>query len=203
MQEAGAAAARLTADLTVLPHSTMGMSVEEDMIARAVGVGMLVIGMAGPALAQQASPSEQRGRQQIEAFMQKWMDAYNRGDAQTFSSLIAADSFAVGDRGVLSGNDRVARVMQNEATLGGKVTNFTVDQVRMLGRNAAVATGPYAVTYSKPRPLTIQGTWMQVLERQRGAWKSIAASYTPMTAPRAAPETGASTAEPSSGSSTR
>lgn len=169
------------------------------MVARALGVALLVVGIASPALAQQTS-APQRTKAQIEAFMQRWVDAYNNGDAKSFAAMIAPDSFGIGDRGVISGQKRIENVEANEAKMGGKVTTMRVEEVRLLGRNAAVAAGPYAVTYSNPRPLTIQGTWMQVLERRHGAWRSIAASYTPMTKPRSA-EAGASNPQPSSGSS--
>jgi uncharacterized protein (TIGR02246 family) len=172
------------------------------MIARALGVAILAVGIASPAVAQETSAAQQKAKAQIEAFMQRWTDAYNHGDAKTFAALIAPDSFGIGDRGVISGTERVERVEENEAKLGGKVASMHVEEVRMLGRNAAVAAGPYSVTYSKPRPLTIQGTWMQVLERRHGGWRSIAASYTPMTAPPP-PEAGASNPRPSSGSSTK
>jgi uncharacterized protein (TIGR02246 family) len=176
------------------------------MIARILSVALLAVGIASPAVAQGTSAAPhaapQKTRAEIESFMQRWVDAYNHGDATTFARLIAPDSFGVGDRGVISGTRRIERVEENEAKLGGKVASMRVEEVRLLGRNAAVAAGPYAVTYSNPRPLTIQGTWMQVLERRHGVWQSIAASYTPMTAPPP-PAAGASNPQPYSGSSTK
>lgn len=152
------------------------------MLVRSLGVVVLTVGLATPAIAQQAGTAQEKIRPQIEAFMNRWMDAYNHGDGQALSALASPDSFGVGDKGVLSGDQRIERAVQNEATRGGRVTGISVDQVRVIGRNAAVAAGPYVVTYSNPRPLTIHGTWMQVLERQRDGWKSVAASYTPLNA---------------------
>jgi ketosteroid isomerase-like protein len=174
------------------------------MMVRLLTIAVLAAGLAGPAVAQQGTAPE-KTRQQIEAFMHEWIDAYNRGDSRTMASLTTVDSFGVGDRGVISDNQRFERAVQNEANLGAKVTSMDVDQVRMIGRDAAVAAGSYSVTYNNPTPLTIQGTWMQVLERQRGGWKSVAASYTPFNPPNPAPPpaAGASNPQPSAGSSTR
>jgi ketosteroid isomerase-like protein len=171
------------------------------MMMRILSAAVLVVGLASPAIAQQGGAAEQKSRQEIEAFMSKWVDAYNHGDGKTLTDLTAADSFGVGDHGVMTGEQRIERVVQHEATSGGKVTDFRVEEVRMIGRNAAVAAGPYTVTYTNPRPLTIQGTWLQVLERQRGSWKSVAASYTPKFRERAPAAAG--NPQPSSGSSTR
>jgi ketosteroid isomerase-like protein len=167
---------------------------------RSLGVAVLAVGIASPALAQQGGTADQKSRQQIEAFMNKWVDAYNRGDGNTLTTLIATDSFGVGDHGVMTGDQRIERMVQNEAKSGGKVTELRVADVRMIGRNSAVAAGPYKVTYSNPRPLTLEGTWLQVLERDHGAWKSVASSYTPKFN---RPGSGAAgNPEPSSGSST-
>jgi ketosteroid isomerase-like protein len=176
--------------------------VEEAMMVRLLAIAALAVGLAGPAVAQGNAP--ERTRQQIEAFMREWMDAYNRGDSTTMKSLTTADSFGVGDRGVISGSERFERAVENEASLGAKVTSMDVDQVRMLGRNAAVAAGSYSVTYNSPQnpqALTIEGTWMQVLERQRGGWRSVAASYTPFNPPPPS-AAGASNPQPSAGTST-
>ena len=169
------------------------------MMVRLLAIAVLAVGLAGPAVAQGNAP--ERTRQQIEAFMHEWMDAYNRGDSTTMKSLTTGDSFGVGDRGVISGNERFERAVQNEANLGAKVTSMDVDQVRMLGPNAAVAAGSYSVTYNNPQPLAIEGTWMEVLERRHGGWKSVAASYTPFNRPPPS-AAGASNPQPSAGSST-
>jgi ketosteroid isomerase-like protein len=174
---------------------------EEAMMMRSLAIAALVIGLAGPAVAEQKSTADQKTRQEIEAFMNKWVDAYNRADGNTMISMTASDSFGVGDHGVMTGDQRIERIIQNEQKSGGKVTNLRVEEVRMIGRNAAVAAGPYTVTYSNPRPLTLEGTWMQVLEREHGAWKSVATGYTPkFNRPEAA---GAGNQQPSSGSSTQ
>jgi ketosteroid isomerase-like protein len=173
------------------------------MMMRSLAVAAIVLGLASPANAQQTGAADQKARQEIEAFMNKWVDAYNRGDGDTLVSLAAGDSFGVGDHGVMTGDQRIDRMVQNERKSGGKVTALRVEEVRMVGRNAAVVAGPYTVTYSNPRPLTLEGTWLQVLEREHGAWKSVATSYTPKfnrTPPGAA---GARNPPPSSGSSTQ
>jgi len=162
------------------------------MIVRSLAIAILAVGLAGPALAQQGG-AQGTDRQQIETFMNQWVDAYNRGDSQKMAALTAADALGVGDQGVVSGNDRFARAMQSAAAYGAKVTGMQVEQVRMIGRDAAVAAGDYSVTYNYPDPLTTQGTWMQVLERQYGIWKSVAESYTPSGLPALPAAEGSST----------
>jgi hypothetical protein len=173
------------------------------MMTRSLAVAALVVGLASPALAEQkaGTTSDLKARQEIEAFMNKWVDAYNRGDGNTMMSMTATDSFGVSDHGVMTGDQRIERIIQNEQKSGGKVTNLRVEEVRMLSKNSAVAAGPYTATYSNPRPLTLEGTWMQVLEREHGVWKSVATGYTPkFNRPSAE---GASHPQPSSGSSTQ
>jgi uncharacterized protein (TIGR02246 family) len=172
------------------------------MVARSLALAILAVGLASPALAQQSN-AQATARQQIEAFMSQWVDAYNRRDARTMATLTTADAFGVGDLGVLSGTERFERAVQNAASVDAKVTGMQVQQVRMIGRDAAVAAGPFSVTYDNPKPMAMHGTWMQVLERQHGAWKSVAASYTPATAPMPPAVAGAGNPQPSAGSSTR
>jgi ketosteroid isomerase-like protein len=172
------------------------------MMMRSLAIAALVLGLASPAAAEQKSAADQKTRQEIETFMNKWVDAYNRADGNTMMSMTASDSFGVGDHGVMTGDQRIERIIQNEQKSGGKVTNLRVEEVRMIGRNAAVAAGPYTVTYSNPRPLTLEGTWMQVLEREHGAWKSVATGYTPRFNSPPPPAT-AGSPPPSSGSSTQ
>lgn len=172
------------------------------MIMRSLAIAIVAVGLATPALAQQGN-AQATDRQQIEAFMSQWIDAYNRRDARTMAALTTADAFGVGDLGVVSGNERFERAVQNAGAFDAKVTSMRVQQVRMLGPDAAVAAGPFSVTYRNPQPLTKEGTWMQVLERQSGRWKSVAASYTPANAPTSPAVAGAGNPQPSAGSSTR
>ncbi|HWG80776.1 MAG TPA: nuclear transport factor 2 family protein [Stellaceae bacterium] len=172
------------------------------MIARSLALGILAVGLASPALAQQ-SAAQATARQQIAAFMNQWIDAYNRRDARTMATLTTADAIGVGDLGVVSGAERFERAVQNATAFDAKVTGIAVQQVRMIGPDAAVAAGPFSVTYNNPGPLTMRGTWMQVLERQQGGWKSVAASYTPSTVPMPPAVAGAGNPQPSAGSSVR
>ena len=170
------------------------------MIVRPLAIAILAVGLASPALAQR-STAQEKARQQIEAFMNQWIDAYNRRDARTMAALTTADAFGVGDLGVVSGNERFERAVQNAATVDARVTSMQVQQVRMIGRDAAIAAGPFSVSYNSPTPVTKQGTWMQVLERQHGAWRSVAASYTSLTAPTPPGVAETGNPQPSAGSS--
>src|SRR5215472_11687880 len=87
---------------------------QERMMMRSLAVATIVLGLASPAIAQQTGAADQKARQEIEAFMSKWVDAYNRGDGDTLVSLAAGDSFGVGDRGVMTGDQRIDRMVQNE-----------------------------------------------------------------------------------------
>lgn len=172
------------------------------MIVRSLAIGILAIGLASPALAQQ-SDAQATDRQQIEAFMNQWVDAYNRRDARTMAALTTTDAFGVGDLGVVSGTDRFERAVQNATAVDSKVTSMQVERVRMIGRDAAVAAGPFSVTYNNSGPRTMRGTWMQVLERRDGGWRSVATSYTPSNVPTPPAVAGVGNPQPSSGSSGR
>jgi ketosteroid isomerase-like protein len=170
---------------------------------RSLTIAVLAVGLAGPVFAQQGNAAQQDARQQIEAFTRTWVDAYNRGDGHTIAGLEAPHAIGVTDRGLLSGTQTIEQIIENEASMGGKVTGVRVDDVRMLGANAAVAVGPYTVSYSSPKPMTIHGTWMRVLERRGKAWKAVATSFTPSTEPSSATTAGAASPQPSSGSTTK
>lgn len=172
------------------------------MIVRSLALAILAVGLASPALAQQ-SAAQATARQQIAAFMHQWIDAYNRRDGRTMAALTTADAFGVGDLGVVSGDERFERAVQNATAFDAKVASMQVEQVRMIGPDAAVAAGPFSVIYNNPGPLTMRGTWMQVLERQHGGWRSVAASYTPATAATPPAMAGAGAPQPSAGSSVR
>src|SRR5690348_10719905 len=117
------------------------------MIVRSLAIALLAVGLASPALAQQ-SGAQATARQQIEAFMNQWIDAYNRRDGRTMAALTTADGFGVGDVGVVSGKERFERAVQNAAAFDAKVISMQVQQVRMIGPDAAVAAGPFSVTYN-------------------------------------------------------
>jgi hypothetical protein len=51
-------------------------------IMRILGAAVLAVGVASPAIAQQGGAAEQKSRQEIEAFMSKWVTAYNHGDGK-------------------------------------------------------------------------------------------------------------------------
>src|SRR5690348_12397453 len=111
-------------------RSCVGYELEEAMMMRSLAVAALVVGLASPTLAEQktGATASPKVRQEIEAFMNKWADAYNRADGNALVSMSANDSFGVGDRGVMTGDQRIERIVRNEQKSGGKVTNLRVEE---------------------------------------------------------------------------
>ena len=98
--------------------------------------------------------------------------------------------------------DREHAEIEDEAKMAGKIT-LKVDQVRAIGNDAALAAGPYQITYTaKPAGSQFEGNWLRVFERQAGDWKIIASTFTPATTPTATTATGTTGVQPSTGTST-
>jgi uncharacterized protein (TIGR02246 family) len=174
------------------------------MMLRLVGLATFAVVLAVPAVAQQKdAAAQQRSRQQIEAFTAKWIEAFNKGDGKAIAAMYSPDNIAINRLGMITGaqnysfEDRV----RDDARMGGKIA-LTVDQVRALGKDAALAAGHYQVTYTaNPAGSRFEGNWLRVFEREAGDWKIIASTFTPVTTP-AATTTGGKGPQPSTGTTT-
>jgi uncharacterized protein (TIGR02246 family) len=171
---------------------------EEIMMLRLISLATFAVVLTVPAVAQQkVAATQQRTQQQIKAVTAKWEEAFNSGDGKTVAALYSADNIAVNRLGMRTGTQDYEKRVQDEAKLGAKIT-LSVDQVRAMGNDAALAAGAYQIGYTaNPAGSQFEGNWLRVFERQGSDWKIIASTFTPVGTPAAA-----TAAQPSTGTST-
>jgi uncharacterized protein (TIGR02246 family) len=173
------------------------------MMLRLLSLATFAVVLTVPAVAQQKdAAAQQRTQQQIEAVTAKWVDAFNSGDGKTVAALYSADNIAVNRLGMRTGTQDYEKRVQDEAKQGAKIT-LEVDQVRAMGNDAALAAGAYRIAYTaNPAGAQFEGNWLRVFERQGADWKIVASTFTPVATPAATTATGATGAQPSTGTST-
>ena len=175
----------------------------------ALSVAMLALGVVVPALAQQSPGSQQQARQQqlarqqVDEWVSKWVEAYNRGDAKAVTAMNDPGACTVNAMaGINCEQKQVEQVVANVIKLGPHFT-MNVVEVKPIGQEAALAVGSYRVTFTNnPATSQIEGNWLRVLQRDGNELKSLASSFTPRTPPSPAVATGSTGAQPLSGSST-
>jgi ketosteroid isomerase-like protein len=167
---------------------------------RSLSMAPLVFALAIPALAQQTTGAQQDVRQQVEAFMAKLVDAYNRGDIKAVLAMNDPNSLAITGRYMTSGLQEVEGEIQNELNMGGRFTAMNVDGVRPIGKDVVVADGRWDFSYTaNPAGSHFQGYWLRVFAREGGEWKSVAVSYTRAISPISGAATGTTGAQPTTG----
>lgn len=174
------------------------------MMWRGLGAAVLAAGLAIPAAAQQkdmaASPEM---RQQAEAIAMKWMDAVNNGDAQGWASQFSATPVDITPYGVTTSAAQIGEVIQKVHKLGLHLSVNVEDVQPLFGGQGLMSRGTYSAKYTaNPATSEVKGNWLQVLEREDGAWKIRATSVTRLAQPSAAVAKGATGAAPMSGTST-
>src|SRR5258708_15432762 len=127
----------------------------------------------------------------------------NGGDAKALLAMSAPDAFSIDPSGMLSGAQKIEGRIENNVKMGIKFTVMKVDDVRQVGKDAAVAGGPYTVTFTaNPAGSQFQGYWLRVLAREGGEWKGVASSFTRSGGPTPAVAAGTTAAQPTTGTNT-
>jgi ketosteroid isomerase-like protein len=178
---------RAAPEVLRLPRA--GRHWEDAMLLRIVTVAGLVFGVvASSALAQQADPQM---KQAAETLSTKWVDAVNRGDAETAASLFAPDAIVMSVYGKATGS-QIETEAKNVHNMGLSLTT-TVDDVKPLASGQLMlVTGTFQANYSNnPTTKTAQGNWLRVVQKDGSEWKILAQSFTRQAPPAAA--TGSST----------
>jgi uncharacterized protein (TIGR02246 family) len=147
------------------------------MKLRSVCMTMLIVCIGTTAFSQQLTGPQQYLRQQIEAAIDRFVQAFNQQEAPTAAALYTADGIAINSRlGMLTGREAI------EQSLRGDFKNrpdarlmVTVDQVQALGRDAALAAGPFTVTIPGSE---FHGSFALVFEREGEAWKLRLSNFT-------------------------
>jgi ketosteroid isomerase-like protein len=140
---------------------------------------LCVAGMAGvltaPARAQQAG-ADPKLEQEIEAVLNGWLDAYNRGDGKAASAFFLPTAPAINPNGIVrNGPEYVNRIeLQHQQNFN---TTAKIDQVQAVGSDAAYALGPWSSTFGPNSGGRAGGMWLQVYERRADGWKISASSF--------------------------
>lgn len=172
------------------------------MMLRSLSIAIVAVSLATPALAQQSTGSQQDVRQQVEAWVNKWVEAYNKGDAKAILAMNGPNACTITSTGMTCGEQKIEQVVLNVIKMGPHFT-MTVNEARPIGRDGATAAGSYRVTFTNnPATSQVEGNWLRVLERQGNDWKSVASSFTPLTTPTPGVATGTTGAQPTTGTST-
>jgi uncharacterized protein (TIGR02246 family) len=145
----------------------------------------LAAAAAAPAFAQAPGAADPKLRAEIEAVFTGWLEALNKADGRAAAAFFAPGAPAINPGGVVRGDsqDYVNRVAQQSQR--NTNTMATIDEVKMIGSDAAYALGPYTVTQSTNKQHTqLQGNWLQVFERRGDAWKIAASTFTQVGPPK-------------------
>jgi uncharacterized protein (TIGR02246 family) len=163
------------------------MDAEGDMW-RGFALILCLLGLtAAPALAQPAgTAAEPKLRAEIEAVFGDWLAALNKGDGRAVAAFFVPGAPAINVGGVLAGDsqDYASRIEQQHQR--NTKTVAMVERVQATGSDSAYATGSFTATFGPGNQPPLQGNWLQVYERQRGAWKISASSFALVRAARPA-----------------
>lgn len=136
------------------------------MLRRLTLLVCLVGAITIPASGQQfVMASDDKLRQDIDTVLTNWRDALNRGDAKTAGSFFVPNAPAINPSGMAraGGQDYVNRIeFQHQQNFQ---TTAKIDQVQMIGRDAAYAVGPWISTFGANGASQARGMWLQVYER--------------------------------------
>ena len=129
----------------------------------------------GGALAQQQQLTTEQ-KQQVEALIQKWVDAINRADPQSFRNLFAKNAVNISAFGIAQGEE-IGSPTNPFWSLGAKV-NAKFDRAMPIGDGKTIiAVTNYTTTFTNnPMTKEVSGNSLLVLEQQSGQWKIIASS---------------------------
>ena len=149
------------------------------MLRRLTLLFCLVGAITNPASGQQVGmPSDDKLRQDIETVLTNWLDALNRGDAKAAGSFFVPNAPAINPSGMVrtGGQDYVNRIeLQHQQNFQ---TTAKIDQVQVIGRDAAYAVGPWISTFGANSESQAHGMWLQVYERRGTVWRISASSFT-------------------------
>lgn len=146
--------------------SPAGLFQRSDM-ARRLMVVLALAFSAAPVAAQPAKP--------VEGALARWVETFNRG-APT-AAYFSRDAVLVRGNGTFRGAAVIDEMEQRESKAGLRLS-LQVDDVQVIGTDAATAVGRYTVTLPGPTGQTVPGVSLHILERMGNEWLVRAASFT-------------------------
>ena len=155
----------------------------------------IAVVLAAPAFAQQQTDPQLKP--QAEALFSKWQQGLNTNDANVLQSIYAPEEFTISAFGV----DSIANVEQTMARnkSDGVKVKGSVKEVQQIDSDTALSYGPYEASNNQG---SVQGNWMQVLEKQGSDWKVRAMAVARSASPQPATASSGNRQAPLAGSST-
>jgi uncharacterized protein (TIGR02246 family) len=145
------------------------------------------------AIAPSASSSAQQShldtRQQIEQMAMRFSELYNQQDAAAIASMFTKDAVRVSELSAISaGPQAIEQSFKTQFETGFSRIDLIIDQVPLLGTDAAITIGKYQVTgQGQSGPLKVNGNWTEVEVREEGVWKIRLLTLAPKPAPNIVP----------------
>jgi uncharacterized protein (TIGR02246 family) len=143
--------------------------------------GVIMIGSAIPALSQ--APTDEAVRKQVDAYIAKWKQTFERKDAAGMAELFAENADYISFSGHASGKEQIRNLYEGQFKAG-----FSNLEIRTL----KIHTGPspYAVGEATPTgsgqsgPMNVEVRWLAAYETDGTNLKVRAFAATPKALPR-------------------
>lgn len=141
-----------------------GLSAMKTVLA-AIGVA---VALAAPALAQDAKSI-------ANAANQKWLQAYNKGDAAALTALYTKDAFLMGPMAAepVVGEANIRKYYDNDVQHPAMGLNIMSTETKMFDPNTIIDAGTWAANIPGEKggaPTHINGSYVQTLVHQGPDW---------------------------------
>ena len=128
-------------------HEAAGVDRERraGLLLALAGMSAAVVGQGGEALAQQTSAAgRQDVRQAVEAFITKYLDAYNKKDAAGVAALYTEDGLLVPPGPITTGKQNIEKAWRAVFDAGRTGLRYDIQQVQAEG-NIVWSVGQFTV----------------------------------------------------------
>lgn len=143
------------------------------MAFRSLALAVPIAAIAAAAAAQQtATPGSQDVRQEVEAFVAKYVDTYNRKDAAGLASLYTQDGVLIRPGPMATGRENIEKAWKGVLDAGWTGLHYETREVHPEG-NVVWSIGQFTVS-SPEQDGTMQehrGNFMNIYQREGGSLK--------------------------------
>jgi uncharacterized protein (TIGR02246 family) len=150
-----------------------------------VALALAVLGIAAPALAQQADPDVQR-------LVDQYQQAFNKGDATAIAAVYTTDALRIGSDGqLLTGRDAIQKAYEGAfagVLKGGKLT-LRPGRTVNVSPDVRIQEGTAEVTGTSSGPM--RSRYLNTFVRQGGQWRAASVTIVQEAGGTAKPQGGA------------
>lgn len=155
----------------------------------------LAISFPLPTFAQQKEPTpSQQDRQQLDALIKEFDEAWNNNDAAALAALYAEDAVMVRNRGPIYGRDAIAKMYTDLfkhfhfSNHIAKADQYSPHIIRTAG-SEAWSNGEWSTTLKGQNfgPIQLKGYWSNITVRDGDTWKDRMEIGNTTPAPAATP----------------